>query len=510
MERQGTRVFLVGAGPGNPGLLTLRAVECLEQADLVIYDRLANAWLLDHAPSKARRVCVTELASHHVDRCRPVIDLMIEAAKSGQCVVRVKGGDPLVFGRGGEEAEALFQAGIPFEIIPGVTAALGAAAYAGFPLTHRDHASAIAFVTGHERGDKEDHAVDWAGLVSFPGTLVIYMGLSRLSTIVGELIAAGKDPKTPAAVIQAASTTEQKVIEAALQELPQAVEKAGLGAPAVVIIGAVVGLRSHLSWFEKRPLFGRSVLVTRPEGQGHDLARRLEALGARAVLLPVMSIREPQSWAPVDAALDRLENYQWLVFTSVNGVEFFLNRLRARGRDLRSLGGIKLAAIGPATAGALRRFHLEPDLVPESYRSEALALALRESAKGTRVLLVRADRGREILREELSAVAEVDQVAVYSQVEGMDRLSAAWDQVRDGKLDYITFTSSNIARAFLSGLDETTARRIKNGEMRIVTISPVTSDAVRKLGYEIACEAEKYTTQGLLEALEQLERNRTK
>ncbi|MFL5244846.1 MAG: uroporphyrinogen-III C-methyltransferase [Gemmataceae bacterium] len=500
-----TRVFLVGGGPGNPGLLTLRAVECLTQADLVVYDRLANSSLLDHAPPKADKVCVTELAGHHAERCQPIHDLMIAAAKQGKRVVRLKGGDPLVFGRGAEEAEALREAGIPFEIVPGITAGLGAAAFAGIPLSHRLHASAVAFVAGHECSGKESSAIDWNALVHFPGTLVVYMGMSRLESIVDSLLKAGKDPATPAAAVHAATTGEQRTVSSTLQELPGVVRGANLTAPSVILIGSVVSLRGRLNWFEKQPLFGKRILVTRPRQQAGDLARRLEILGAKALILPTVVVSDPPDWNKVDAALSKLNKYHWVVFTSANGVNSLIKRLWETGRDLRVLGHLRLAAIGPATAQALRGYHLEPDVVPAQFRSEALAADLLQYVVGKRVLLARADRGRELLREELAKVAEVDQVAVYSQVDRVDMQSTEMECLRRGEVDYVTLTSSNIAKALLLALDEPTRALFQTSQIKIVTISPVTTSAVQERGLPVGAEATDYTSNGIVEALIRLE-----
>jgi uroporphyrinogen III methyltransferase/synthase len=496
------RVFLVGAGPGHPGLLTLRAVECLRQADLVLYDRLVPSRLLDYAPANAERICVTELAPYHVERCPHINQTLLEAAQQGKRVVRLKGGDPLVFGRGGEEAEMLRAADIPFEIVPGVTAGLAAGAYAGIPLTHRLHASAVALVTGHENTDKHESALDWALLAQFPGTLAIYMGMSHLPQIVQDLIKHGKAAATPAAAVFMASTGSQRTVEAVLADLPAAVNKAELKAPAIVLIGDVVGLRRQLAWFEQRPLFGKSVLVTRPKHQTGDVAQRLDELGAVVHLLPAVEIHEPADWAPVDRALERLGNFQWLVFTSANGVHAFVGRLRKTGKDLRALGGVRLAAIGPATADALRSYFLEPDLVPEEYDSESLAKALKDKVSGQRVLLPRADRGRDLLRAELAKLAEVTQVAVYSQTdvlraESLDRLSR-------GEIDYVLLTSSNIARAFAAALDPKSREMIQTGRSGLISISPVTSATIRELALPVAAEAKEATTAGLVGALVKL------
>jgi uroporphyrinogen III methyltransferase / synthase len=498
-------VYLVGAGPGHPGYLTLRGLECLRQADFVLYDKLVSPVLLEYAPPHAERMCVTELAEHHVDRYEPVQSKLLEQARQGKCVVRLKGGDPFLFGRGGEEAEVLRQAGIDCEIVPGVTAALGAAACTGIPLTHRLHASAVAFVTGHEQPGKPESFLDWPALADFRGTLVFYMGMSRLAEITRTLIEHGKPADTPAVAVQWATLGEQHTVESTLERLPEAVIRAGITAPAVVIVGSVVGLRRHLAWFESRPLFGKRVLVTRPRHQTSELVDGLIALGAVPYVLPAVEIRDPPDWAPVDRALKRLDSYHWLVFTSVNGVNYFLKRLLQAGLDLRALGNLRLAAIGPKTAAALGDFHLQADVVPDKYQSEDLAAELcKHIQPGQRVLLARADRGRDLLRQELARSAEVDQIAVYSQVDAIAPDSSALDHLRRGEIDYITLTSSNIARALINSLDEPCRERLKASDVKLVSISPVTSATVKELGFAVAAEAAQATSEGVLDALVQL------
>ncbi len=500
------RVFLVGAGPGNPGLLTLRAVECLAAADFVLYDRLVHPRLLEHVPAAAERVCVADLPGCHPERWPHIHRTLIEAARRGKRVVRLQGGDPFVFGRGGEEAEALRAAGIAYEVVPGVTAGLGAAAYAGIPLTHRQHASAVLFVTGHEYPGKPDSRVDWPLLARFSGTLVIYMGIARLADITRALLENGKAPDTPAAAVRWATRGEQHTVEAPLGELAASVQAAGVTAPAIVIVGPVAALRPRLAWAEARPLFGKRVLVARPRHQAGDLVHRLEELGAVPVVLPAVEVREPADWSAVDRALAELAGYDWLVFTSANGVHALLRRLRQTGRDLRALGGVRLAVIGPGTADALRGYHLEPDLVPAAFTSEALAAALKERAAGGRILLARADRGRDVLRQELAAVARVDQVAVYCQVDAVEAPGGVLERLHRGEIDFIALTSSNIARALLRGLDEPARRRVEAGAVRLISISPVTSAAVRDLGLPVAAEAAEYTTAGVVAALTALAR----
>jgi uroporphyrinogen III methyltransferase/synthase len=491
-------VSLVGAGPGHPGLLTLRAVECLRQADLVLYDRLVPEAMLIHAPAAAQKKCIDELPGCHPERWPLIHQTLIDSARAGLRVVRLKGGDPLLFGRGAEEAEALRQAGIPFEIVPGVTAALGATAYAGIPLTHRLHSSAVAFVTGHEPSGR----LDWAALARFPGTLVFYMAVSRIEGVVRSLIDNGKPADTPAAAIHRGTTSAQRTVLATLEELPAVIRREKLEAPALIVAGEVVRLRDQLAWFEDLPLFGKRVLLCRPRHQVSDMAARVEALGGEAVLLPVIEIHEPADWSPVDRALESIADYQWLVFTSTNGVHAFLSRLRKSGRDLRVLGQVKLAVIGPATADALRGYHLEPDVVPAEFNSEGLAASLRERVSGQRVLLARADRGIDLLRQELSQVATVDQVAVYQQSDvQLEAGSKALQMLGRGEIDYVTLTSSNIARALIQALDDAARQHVRAGRTALVSISPRTSSAVHDFGLPITAEAEVYTTEGVLKAL---------
>jgi uroporphyrinogen III methyltransferase/synthase len=494
------RVFLVGAGPGNPGLLTLRAAECLGRAEVVIYDRLLPERLLDFTPATAERIAVASLPSRHAERCPHITTALLDAARSGKWVVRLKGGDPFLFGRGAEEAEALRAAGIPYEVVPGVTAGLGAAAFAGIPLTHRLHASAVAFVTGHECA-KPDVNIDWSALACFPGTLAFYMGIANLPLIVDNLIAHGKPPDTPAAAIRWGTTGEQRTIEAPLSGLADAVREAELAPPALVVIGPVVSLRSRLAWWEQRPLFGRRVLVTRPQHQAEDTISRLEQLGAVAHSLPTVTISEPADWSPADRALTDLRQYDWLVFTSANGVHAVIRRLGHLGRDLRALGSLRIAAIGPSTAGALRSYHLEPDLMPARFDSEALAAALVSCASGKRLLLARADRGRELLRQELAKLAHVDQVTVYRQSDAITAGSPVLAKVDEGEIDFVTVTSANIVRALHAGLSATARERIRRGDVELVSISPVTSAAIRDLGWPVGAEAAEATTAGVVEAL---------
>jgi uroporphyrinogen III methyltransferase/synthase len=500
LDKYTPRVALVGAGPGNPGLLTLRAVECLSRAEVVIYDRLVPDRLLDFIPESAQRIAVGSLPGRHAERCPHITTALLEAARRGKRVVRLKGGDPFLFGRGAEEAAALREAGIEFEIVPGVTSGLAAAAFAGIPLTHRFHASAVAFVAGHECA-KPNATIDWPALVRFPGTLVFYMGIANLPIIVEKLLAHGKPPDTPSAAVRWGTTGEQRTVESPLKALATTVRNANLEPPAIVVIGAVAALRSQITWWEQRPLFGHRVLVTRPRQQAEPMVRQLEKLGASVFSLPTVAIGEPADWTPVDRALVELDQYSWLIFTSSNGVHAFIRRLLHLGRDLRALGRLQFAAIGPGTAQALRGYHLEADLVPRQFDSEGLAAALINRVAGKRLLIARADRGRELLREELSKVARIEQIAVYSQSDAVAPDSPVLERLRRGEIDSITLTSSNIARALHSSLDTETRDRIHRGKIALVSISPVTSAAIRELGWPVAAEAQEATTTGVIEAL---------
>lgn len=502
-------VYLVGAGPGNPGLLTVRGAEVLGRADLVLYDQLVPERLLDLAPAHAERVCVRDLPGTHPDKYPHIHKKLIETAAAGKTVVRLKGGDPLIFGRGGEEAEALRAAGLDYEIVPGVTAALAAGSFLEIPLTHRMYSSSIALITGHELPSKPGNKLDWKAVAAFPGTLAIYMGIARLPVIVAELLRYGKPPDTPAAIVERASTGEQRSVFAPLGDLEEARRHAGLEAPGLILIGETIAQRAAHPWFEGRPLFGQRVLVTRPPHQAAGMIRKLEHLGAVVSRLPAVEIRDVADFAPVDRALGQIQRgeWDWLVFTSANGVHALLRRLDAIGRDLRDLGRIKLATIGPKTAAALREYRLRADVVPDvTFSSEGLAEALKPHVAGQRVLLARANRGRELLRDQLAQVSTVEQVTVYDQVDVTAPTEAVLDALRRGEIRYVTLPSSNIARGVLAAFDDTIKGRVERGEIRLVAISPETGNAIRALGYPVAAEATTFTEDGLIETITALTR----
>ena len=495
------KVYLVGAGPGDPGLLTLKGLQCLQQADLILYDGLVNPLLLRHTSAQAERTSRSPSPSGRAQRQQEINQKLIVAAKQGKMVVRLKGGDPFIFGRGSEEAAALVEAGIPFEVVPGITAATAAAEYAGISLTHREFASAVAFITGHEDPSKDEHTVDYDILASFSGTLVFYMGLHRLESIVDSLLKSGKDPATPAAVISRATTPDQRTVTASLSELVTKVRQSELHAPSLLVIGECVRMREKIAWFESRPLFGRRIGITRPAAQtGPVIARALE-LGAQPVLLPTIQILPPDDWSSVDATIDRIADFDWIICTSANGVHGLLNRMWETGHDMRALSSAKLAVIGTATAQALAEYHLKADLVPDMFRAEALAAALRPHVDGKQVLWARASRGREVLPLELQAAgAKVEELVVYQNVD-VDALPAAeLELITTGQLEWIGLSSPSIARSLKRLLPESALSQLGKS-VRLASISPVTTEAAREAGLPIAVEAELFTWDGIFDAI---------
>jgi uroporphyrinogen III methyltransferase/synthase len=495
-------VYLVGAGPGDPGLLTRRGAAVLAGADVVVYDHLASLRLLDLAPRDALKICAGKSVGHCTLSQEAINEVLVEHARAGRRVVRLKGGDPFVFGRGAEEAEHLRASGVAFEVVPGVTAGVGVTAYAGLAVTHRDAASAVAFVTGHSdpEGNVDNHRLDWSALARFPGTLVIYMGVTRLPAICRTLIRLGKPERTPAAIVEAGTTAQQRTVVGTLANLPSEAVAAGIGPPALLVVGEVVARRKDLCWFEHRPLFGQRIVVTRPVGESDRSAAILEALGAEVLVAPTVEIGPPLDFEPVDQAIDRLDRFDWLVFTSSNGVRFFFDRLEARGRDLRAVGHLQFAAIGPGTAETLADYRLRADVIPESYRSESLAEILVEHARGKRILLARADRGRRLLQDELQKVANVEQVAVYRNTDADALPPSVMSRLIEGSVDWITLTSSAITERLHSLLPEDARRRIGT-QVQLASLSPVTTGVAARLGWQVAAEASVYTWDGLVGAI---------
>ena len=489
------RVSLVGAGPGDPGLLTVRGRRCLEECDVVIYDNLSNPALLAHTRRDAEIVFTGKHGSGVRLTQDEITAVMLDRARAGKWVVRLKGGDPFIFGRGGEEALECVRAGIPFEIVPGVTSAVAAPAYAGIPLTHRDLASTVTFVTGHESDKPVDASgVPWQALAAQGGTLVLYMSVLQLAENLARLVASGLPPDTPAAAVRWGTTARQQVIHGTAATLADVARARGLRPPAVVVIGEVVRLAPELGWFERRPLFGRRIVVTRARAQAGAFASLLEEQGGEVVALPTIATVPPERWDAVDAALATLGSYRWLVLTSQNGAEVFFDRLRALGRDVRELAGVRIAAIGPQTAAAVEARGLRVALVPTEYRAEAVGDALvAAGVAGERVLLARAAAARNVLPERLAAAgARVDEVALYRTVVPPEAAAAAALFAGDRKPDLVTFTSSSTVTHFASLFPGHDLARVFDG-VAVGCIGPITAATARDLGLRVDVEPETYT-----------------
>lgn len=493
------RVFLVGAGPGDPGLFTLRGKAVLSQADVVIYDALINPQLLQWAKSSAARIYVGKQGSQHAKEQSEINDLLVRKASHGKLVVRLKGGDPFLFGRGGEEAAALADAGIPFEVISGVTSASGVACYAGIPLTDRRLSSMVTFVTGHESQGKTIAPVDWAR-ISREGTLVVYMGLQELATITERLIHHLWEENTPAAAIHWGSTLKQKVIEGTLGTIADKAREAKLTSPVLVIIGKVVSLRKRLRWFDTRPLFGKKIVVTRASEQAQEFISLLEDAGAEVTSVPTIQIVPPASWKHVDQAIREIATYDWLLFTSINGVSMFFNRLKELGGDIRNLKGIRIGAIGPKTSGRLNALGLQVDLFPEEYRAEALAEALGD-VKGTRVLLARAEKARDILPKTLKERgASVTIATVYRTLKPRQMARDLKKRMLEGGVDLVTFTSSSTVDGFMQHLSQKDRRHFFE-TAKAAAIGPITAETLRHYGVRPAITARRYTIEALAKAI---------
>lgn len=494
------KVYLVGAGPGDPGLVTLRAAELLQRADAVLYDYLVNPAILRHCRSDAIKISLGKHGEGRVLSQAEINERLIALAQSWT-VVRLKGGDPMLFAHGSEEIDSLIQNNIPFEIVPGVTAAFAAASYAGIPLTHREAASAVALVTGQEDPEKFDSALDYGALARFPGTLVFYMGVTTAEHWSRALIAAGKPANTPVAVLRRVSLPDQRRTDTTLAELANVIKEQHLRPPVVFMVGDAATRGAAWSWFEKRPLFGQTILITRPLHQADDLARRLAELGAEVLCQPAIEIKPLPLTDTSDRVLDMLDRFDWIVFSSRNGVQHFFERLLhpllANNRDVRALGKAKIAAIGPGTAEELWGYHVRADLVPDEFRAESLAKALGSGAAGKRFLLVRANRGRELLAEELAkAGGIVEQAIVYESVdvERVDPEIAA--RMAAGRIDWTIITSSAIARSAARLFGDALSKS------KLVSISPITSGTLRELGCEPAAEAKEYTAAGIVSTIE--------
>jgi uroporphyrinogen III methyltransferase/synthase len=503
------KVYLVGAGPGDPELITVKGLECIRKAQALIYDYLASSSLLDAAQEDCELIYVGKKGGDHTLPQKEINSLILKKAKEGKIVTRLKGGDPFIFGRGGEEAEVLVEAGIPFEIVPGVSSAIAAPAYAGIPLTHRQFTSTVGFITGHEDPAKEASSIDWGALARGMGTLVFLMGVKNLSKIISRLKENGLSGKTPIALIQWGTTPKQITVSGTLDTIEQIVSERGIGAPAVICIGGVVSLRRKLNWFESKPLFGKRIVVTRAREQASDLVKSLSELGAECVEIPTIRIIPPEDKTPLEDAVARLNEFDWIVFTSVNGVSAFFETLFAKGKDARVFGPIKTAVIGPATQKRLLDHGIMSDVIPESYRAESIIAAFSEDeVKGKKILIPRAKEARMILPSELKRMGGiVHEVEAYQTVSSTGTGDTLVGLLEVKKIDLITFTSSSTVKNFKALLPERNFESLIR-DVTIASIGPITTETALRLGFTVQITADTFTIPGLIDGICRYYQNR--
>jgi uroporphyrinogen III methyltransferase / synthase len=496
-------VFLIGAGPGDPGLITVKGLEKIRQADVLIYDYLADPNLIGEARPDAEVIYVGKKGKDHTVEQGGINELLVRKAREAHIVVRLKGGDPYVFGRGGEEAQELSKAGIPFEIVPGVTSAVAAPAYAGIPVTHRDHASMVTFITGHESPEKRESAIDWEVLAKNPGTLIFLMGVKNLPNISKSLIENGKPGSTPAALVRWGTTPKQVSLISTLAEIPEEAARRGIAAPAIFVVGSVASLNQSLGWYEQKTLFGKKVLITRSRAQSRQMSERIRELGGDPILFPTIQIAPPDDFGPLDNAIHRISSFDWVVFTSVNGVDRFFQRYFEVKSDIRDMAGPRIGAIGPVTAASIRRHGLSVDLLAKKFVAEGiLELLSEEDVRNMKFLIPRAARARDILPDELRRLGgEVEVVPVYRTIPPDDAdIADTREMLKRGEIDAITFTSSSTFTHFLEMMKGIDLQQ-DLGSVVLASIGPITSETIRENGLTPTVEASEYTIDGLVEAL---------
>ncbi len=496
------KVYLIGAGPGDPGLITVKGLECVKKADVVIYDYLANERLLEHRRPDAELIYVGKQGGRHTLPQDEINSLIVRRAKEGKIVARLKGGDPFIFGRGGEEAEELADDGIPFEIVPGVTAATAVPTYAGIPLTHRDHTASVAFVTGHEDPTKEESKVHWDRIATGIGTLVFFMGMKNLQSIVDNLVSHGRSAETPVALIQWGTRTDQRVVTGTLKDIVPKVKEAKLGPPAIIVVGEVVRLREKLNWYESKPLFGKRVIVTRSRDQASVFAEMLIDRGATTIEFPTIDVVPPASWDELDSAINEIETYNWIIFTSANAVKFFMERLRSLGKDLRMLKGVNICTVGPKTAEALEARGLRADLIPGEFKAEGVLAALGGlQVKGLKFLIPRAKVAREIIPDKLRELgADVTVATAYENVRpvaDMERVKKLFDEK---KISVVTFTSSSTVHNFIEILGQKEYKTLIAG-VKVACIGPVTAKTAEEYGMKTDIMPKEYTIPAFVDAM---------
>jgi uroporphyrinogen III methyltransferase/synthase len=497
-------VYLVGAGPGDAGLLTVRGAELLARADVVVYDALVNKELLRLTKPGTELIYAGKRSSDHVIPQDKLNELLVAKAKEGKVVVRLKGGDPYVFGRGGEEAEQLFAAKVPFEVVPGISSSIAALTYAGVPITHRDHGSSFTVITGHEDPDKDEPNVNWEEVAKAPGTKVVLMGVTRTKDIAETLMKHGMNPKTPVAMVRWGTTGRQESIEGTLETIAAVVEKTGFKPPALTVIGDVVKLRGKLNWFEKRPLFGKRIVVTRTRDQASKLSHELLERGAEVLEIPTIKIVPPTELQDLADVLLELNSYDWIIFTSPNGVKTFFEYFFKAFEDMRDIGGVRIAAVGPATAAKLKELHLKVDLMPDEYVASKIAKEFEkyESVENLRILILRAEVANQELPKQLEEMgAIIDDIACYKTVPETEDLTGAVERLNEGGADWVTFTSASTVENFHARFNLPQVLK-KYPKLQLASIGPETSKALATLGLKPTVEAKEHTIDGLVRAVE--------
>ncbi|MBW2182560.1 MAG: uroporphyrinogen-III C-methyltransferase [Deltaproteobacteria bacterium] len=502
MKKDIGKVYIVGAGPGDPGLITVKGLRLLEMADVIVYDHLINFNLLDWAKPNAEKINVGKQVGKRILQQKEINKMLVKEAGKGKIVVRLKGGDPFIFGRGGEEVEALARHGIPFEVVPGVTSAVAAPAYAGIPLTHRGLASSVALVTGHEDPAKEFPAVDFKKIAQSVNTVVCLMGVGNIDSIIKQVKESGRSLATPVAVVEKGTCSDQRVIEGTLRDILPKTRKARLRPPAVIVVGEVTKLRHTNSWFESLPLVGKTVAVTRAREQARPLIDLLEQAGAEVILFPTIEIIEPKSFKQMDAKINRIKEYDYLVFTSANGVKSFLSRMQKLHKDLRCLNEITIAALGEITAQVLREHLLYPEIIPRTFTSKHLAGEFKkEKIKGKKALLMRSEISSDLLPRELKKMgAKVDEVSAYTVRKPRVDSKKVAPLFKERKVDLVTFTSPSTFANFCALMKGKPLAKLLNG-VKVAAIGPVTKKEIVKQGIRVPITAARHTASGLVDAI---------
>ncbi len=496
------KIFLIGAGPGDPLLITLKAVECIQNADVVVYDYLAAPALLEYASKNSEIIYVGKKGGDHTLSQDGINDLIIQKAKSGLKVARLKGGDPFIFGRGGEEAELIAKNNIPFEIVPGVTSAIAAPAYAGIPLTHREHASSVSIITGHENPQKKDSTMEWERFAHSTNTLVFLMGVKNLPGIVKNLVKFGKDPKTPIALVRWGTTPKQESVSGTLDNIVEIVNKANLKSPAIIIIGSVVTLKEKLKWFENRPLLGKKIVVTRARAQASNFIKLLRNAGAQCIEIPTIEIMPPEDNKALEQSIDNIKSFDWVIFTSVNGVKFFFDTLYSKNKDVRILGHLKFACIGPVTKETLREYGIISDVLPDTYKAESVIKAFSDkNIKGRHILIPRAKKARAVLPLELIKMgAEVEEVTAYETKLSDHGKDTLINMLENNEIDMVTFTSSSTIENFVKLLPKDQSKKLLK-TFTSACIGPITEKTAISLGINPDIVADEYTIEGLMNSI---------